>query len=116
MKGFLFYEPRGAQSAVEVDESKNSDKGRVVKAAAVSSASASKSPEKSRNSVRKIRESLLMSKAELARKAGLSVLTVGRIENGVDCRMDTKRKLILALGLTLEDKEKVFPGDSSLSL
>ena len=64
-----------------------------------------------KNFVRAIRESLLMSKAELARKAGLSVLTVGRIENGVDCRMDTKRKLILALGLTLADKEKVFPED-----
>lgn len=61
-----------------------------------------------KNSVKAIRESLLMSKAELARKAGLSVLTVSRIENGIDCRMDTKRKIILALGLTLADKEKVF--------
>lgn len=63
---------------------------------------------KRKNYVQSIRESLLMSKAELARKAGLSVLTVGRIEQGIDCRMDTKRKIILALGLTLADKEKVF--------
>lgn len=69
--------------------------------------------EKGKSNVRKIRESLLMSKAELARKAGLSVLTVGRIENGIDCRMDTKRKIILALGLSLEDKEKVFPEEST---
>ncbi len=60
------------------------------------------------NNLRKIRESLLMSKAELARKAGLSALTIDRVEAGFSCRMDTKRKIILALGLTLSDKDKVF--------
>lgn len=49
-----------------------------------------------------------MSKSELARKAGVSVLTVGRIERGEECRMDTMRKIILALGYSLEDKHKVF--------
>jgi len=62
-----------------------------------------------RNFVRKHREELLMSKAELARKAGLSALTIDRIEAGMTCRMDTKRKIILALGLKLTDKDKVFP-------
>ena len=62
-----------------------------------------------KNNVRKIREELLMSKAELGRKAGLSALTIDRVESGVDCRMDTKRKIILALGLKLSDKDKVFP-------
>jgi len=61
------------------------------------------------NQVKKIRESLLMSKAELARKAGISPLTVDRIESGAPCRLSTMRKLILALGLRLEDREKVFP-------
>lgn len=61
------------------------------------------------NFVRKHRESLLMSKAELARKAGLSALTIDRIESGMSCRMDTKRKILLALGLQLTDKEKIFP-------
>jgi len=61
------------------------------------------------NQVRKIRESLLMSKAELARKAGISPLTVDRIEKGADCRLATMRKIIFALGLDLEDREKVFP-------
>ncbi len=61
-----------------------------------------------RNNVRKIRESQLMSKAELARRAGLSVLTIDRVEKGMPCRMDTKRKIILALGLKLSDKDKVF--------
>lgn len=52
-----------------------------------------------------------MSKAELARKAGISPVTVDRIENGADCRMSTKRKIILALGLGLKDREQVFPDD-----
>src|SRR5262245_21421372 len=62
-----------------------------------------------KNFVRKHREELLMSKAEVARKAGLSALTIDRIEAGMNCRMDTKRKIILALGLKLSDKDKVFP-------
>jgi DNA-binding XRE family transcriptional regulator len=66
-----------------------------------------------RNNVRYLREAQLMSKAELARKAGVSVLTVDRVERGEDCRMDTKRKIILALGLKLSDKEKVFAGDEN---
>ncbi|HOX45749.1 MAG TPA: helix-turn-helix domain-containing protein [Myxococcota bacterium] len=60
------------------------------------------------NHVRELREALLMSKAELARKAGLSALTIDRVENGFSCRMDTKRKIILALGLKVADKAKVF--------
>lgn len=61
-----------------------------------------------RNNVRKIREGLLLSKAELARRANISVLTIDRVEKGMACRMDTKRKIILSLGLTLSDRDKVF--------
>lgn len=50
-----------------------------------------------------------MSKAELARKAGLSALTIDRVEKGMECRMDTMRKILLALGFTISDKNKVFP-------
>ncbi len=60
------------------------------------------------NTVKKIREQLLLSKAELARKAGVSPLTIDRIEKGKDCRMETKRKIILALGYKLSDKEQIF--------
>jgi len=63
------------------------------------------------NAVKEIREELLMSKAELARKAGVSPLTIDRIEKGMNCRMETKRKIILALGYQLSDKEKIFPED-----
>jgi len=62
-----------------------------------------------RNLVRKIREENLMSKAELARKAGVSPLTIDRVEKGMNCRMETKRKIILALGYKLSDKDKIFP-------
>jgi DNA-binding XRE family transcriptional regulator len=61
-----------------------------------------------KNNVRKFREDMLMSKAELARKAGLSALTIDRVEAGYPCRMDTKRKIILALGLQIKDKNQVF--------
>ena len=61
-----------------------------------------------KNKVKLIRESKLMSKAELARKAGVSVLTVDRVEKGESCRLETMRKIILALGYSLEEKDKVF--------
>ncbi len=64
-----------------------------------------------KNQVKKIREEQLMSKAELARKAGVSPVTVDRIESGESCRMSTKRKIILALGLGLKDRHQVFPED-----
>ena len=60
------------------------------------------------NKVKSIRESRLMSKSELARKAGISTLTIDRIERGEKCRMETMRKIILALGYSLEEKNKVF--------
>ena len=60
------------------------------------------------NNVRKIREGLLLSKAELGRRARISVLTIDRVEKGLACRMDTKRKIILSLGLKLSDRDKVF--------
>jgi DNA-binding XRE family transcriptional regulator len=65
-------------------------------------------PKVEANNVQRIREGLLMSKAELARRAGLSVLTIDRVEKGMTCRMDTKRKIILSLGLQVSDRYKVF--------
>ncbi len=60
------------------------------------------------NNVRKYREQLMMSNAELARKAGLSTLTIDRLEAGRPCRLDTQRKVLLALGLGVSDKDLVF--------
>ncbi|TMA16907.1 MAG: helix-turn-helix transcriptional regulator [Deltaproteobacteria bacterium] len=61
------------------------------------------------NRVQKFREAALMAKAELARKAGVSESTVDRIEAGHECRMETKRKILLALGLTIQESGKLFP-------
>mgnify|MGYP001325756137 FL=1 len=60
------------------------------------------------NNVKKIREEKMLNKAELARMAGISPLTLDRIERGKDCRMATKRKILLALGLKIEQRERVF--------
>jgi len=61
------------------------------------------------NNVKKIRENRLMSRMELARLAGVSSVTIDRVERGEECRMETKRKIILALGFALSDKHEVFP-------
>ena len=63
------------------------------------------------NNIKEIRESQMMSKAELARKAKVTVQTIDRIEKGNDCRLDTKRKIILALGYDLTDRSSLFEGN-----
>lgn len=65
-------------------------------------------PPKKLNCVQESREEKMMSKAELARTAGVTVQTIDRIEKGCDCRMDTKRKILLALGYQLVDRQKLF--------
>lgn len=60
------------------------------------------------NNLQQVREEQLLSKAELARRAGVSALTIDRVEKGAGCRLDTKRKIILALGMKVTDHAKVF--------
>ncbi len=60
------------------------------------------------NNVRELRVNQLLSKAELARRAGVSVLTIDRVERGEPCRLDTKRKILLGLGLKVEDRHLAF--------
>lgn len=64
-----------------------------------------------KNLLRETRESMLVSKAELARKAKVSPITITRIEKGYPCRLETKRKILLALGLKLSDRNKIFSND-----
>ena len=66
-----------------------------------------------KNHLKKIREDQMMSKAELARKAGISVLTIDRIERGERCRHSTKRKLLKALNIDIKDRQLVFPDETS---
>jgi DNA-binding XRE family transcriptional regulator len=61
-----------------------------------------------KNNVRKIREAKMLSRAELARLAGISPLTLDRIERGLHCRLSTKRKIVIALGLKITQKNRVF--------
>ena len=75
------------------------------------------------NNVQHFREAQMMSKAELARKAGVSALTIDRVEAGRPCRLDTKRKILLALGFKVTDRDRVFgaltardPEDAALEL
>jgi predicted transcriptional regulator len=60
------------------------------------------------NNLRKIRQAMLLGKTELARLSGLSLLTIDRVEKGMSCRMDTQRKILLALGLKFSQKHRVF--------
>ena len=49
-----------------------------------------------RNNVGKIREAKMLSKVELAKLAGISPLTIDRIERGFPSRIGTRRKILLA--------------------
>ncbi|MBC8072285.1 MAG: helix-turn-helix domain-containing protein [Deltaproteobacteria bacterium] len=63
------------------------------------------------NNVKRLRQAAMMSKAELARRAGVSPLTIDRVEAGCPCRMDTKRKILEALGLQPSAAQQVFPDE-----
>ena len=66
-------------------------------------------PSVRKNRVRELRENRLMTQAQLARKAKVALRTIHSVEKGMNCRMDTKRKILLALGMRFEDKDYVFP-------
>lgn len=61
--------------------------------------------------LRRFREDHLISKAELARKANISPITLNRIEEGYTCRLETKRKILFALDLRIEQKKLLFEED-----
>ena len=62
------------------------------------------------NLVKKIREQLLISKTELARKAGVSPLTIDRVEKGENCRMETKGGLYQPLDINSLTGKRFFQG------
>jgi len=64
-----------------------------------------------KNNLKKFREEVMLSKAELARKAKVSSITIGRIEDGMPCRLETMRKIIHGLGKNLVDRDEIFPED-----
>ncbi len=60
------------------------------------------------NRVRRLRLAQKLSKLELAQRAGISPLTVTRVEEGMPARIATRRKLVLGLGLKLSERRRVF--------
>jgi DNA-binding XRE family transcriptional regulator len=98
--------------AHEKNEAKTEDDAPTAgKEAKVSGAPRANKSAKVKNNVRKLRTERMMSKAELARRAGVSTLTIDRVERGMKARMDTKRKILEALGLKPQDRVMVF-GDA----
>ncbi len=95
----------GKTKPVQAAQEKDDDDETGVKAG---KAAAPGQMKKHPNNLRKLRIERMMSKAELARRANLSVLTIDRIEKGFGCRMDSKRKILEALGLSLADRVRVF--------
>ena len=63
------------------------------------------------NRVREMREHRLMTQAQLARKARVALRTIHSVEKGMNCRMDTKRKILEALGLKPSDRVMAFGED-----
>lgn len=61
------------------------------------------------NHVRTLRLSRFMTQRDLARKANVALRTVVHIEQGRGCHMHTKRRILRALGLSMEDRGAVFP-------
>ena len=48
----------------------------------------------------------MLSKTVLDRQANVSPITITRVEKGMPCRMETQRKIILALGYKFSDRNK----------
>ena len=67
------------------------------------------------NYLKKVRNERMLSKAELARKAGISVLTIDRIEKGFSCWDKTKRMILAALDISIADRNLVFPTQNASS-
>jgi len=103
----MTYDPE-ANEAMQKPDTTGASASEVNERQGSSKPKSSKKSGNKPNNVRKIRIERMMSKAELARRANLSVLTIDRVEKGFGCRMDTKRKILEALGLRLADRVRVF--------
>ena len=66
-----------------------------------------------KNRLREVRDDCLLTQAELAKESGVGRRTIVSIEQGMRCRVDTKRKLLHALGLVFSQKNQVWPLEDS---
>lgn len=63
-----------------------------------------------RNQLKEWRRARLLTQAQLAKKSGVSLRTVGNLERyHLPCRANTKIKLIRALGLDFKQRHRVWP-------
>jgi DNA-binding XRE family transcriptional regulator len=69
-----------------------------------------------RNRVRELREHQLMTQAELASRARVALRTIHSVEKGLNCRPDTKRKILTALSFAFEDRDHVFPPGAKVTI
>lgn len=97
-----------ASMRIRLNTQRESKEIALVKDQILNNQTAGRQLKMAKNTLKKIRESLLMSKSELAREANVSPITITRIEEGKPCRMETKRKILLALGYSLSDAKKIF--------
>ena len=68
------------------------------------------------NRVREIRENRLMTQVELAAKARVALRTLHSVEKGMNCRPATKRKILVALELSFEERDRVFPPNAPVRI
>jgi DNA-binding XRE family transcriptional regulator len=59
--------------------------------------------------IRRLREEALMTREELAARAGVSLRTIWSIEHGRPCRAPTKRRILKALGVPKRRHHEFFP-------
>ena len=105
-------EPKGRPSGDDLKEGKAGGAVAGGQAGAARTAAGNGSKARTRkNNLKKLRLERMMSKAELARRAGVSTLTIDRVERGMSCRMDTKRKILEALGLKPSERAAAFGDD-----
>ena len=66
------------------------------------------------SNLQKYREKLLMTRAELSQKTGLSISTINRIEQGkARPTLTTIRKILEVLGIPPSKRELIFPVEES---
>jgi DNA-binding XRE family transcriptional regulator len=67
------------------------------------------STKKEHNLVREFRLEQFMTQNDLAKKAKVASRTLHSIEKGFPCRQGTKRKILIALGFSWQERDLVWP-------
>jgi len=60
------------------------------------------------NRIRAARQALSWTQSELAQKAGVAPRTIHAVEKGRPCRQETKRRILVALGVPWSQRHEYF--------